>query len=113
MRLLHTSDWHLGKSDGETSLLSDQQYFIDEICEIIKEQRIDAVLIAGDVYDRAIASADAIALYDKAMTDICLGCNIPVLIIAGNHDSAERLAACSKLLSKAGLFVCGEGRCYT
>ena len=108
MRLLHTSDWHLGKSDGETSLLSDQQYFIDEICEIIKEQRIDAVLIAGDVYDRAIASADAIALYDKAMTDICLGCNIPVLIIAGNHDSAERLAACSKLLSKAGLFVCGE-----
>ena len=107
MKLLHTSDWHLGASERTGSLKEDQIFFIDEICKIIKEEDIDAVLIAGDVYDRSVASAEAIRLYDYAMTAICKDLGRQVLIIAGNHDSAERLASLSSLLSEVGLHVCG------
>ena len=107
MRFLHTSDWHLGRTDTERSLQEDQQYFIDQICNIIKEKQIDAVLLAGDVYDRAVASAEAIRLYDGAMRRICLELGKPVLMIAGNHDGADRLASCSALLEGAGLHIRG------
>lgn len=107
MILLHTSDWHLGAADGDRSLLEDQQFFVDEICRIIAEEQVEAVLIAGDVYDRSVASAEAIRLYDQAMTRICKGLGVPVCIIAGNHDSAERLASCCELLSDVGLHVAG------
>ena len=107
MILLHTSDWHLGKSDGDRLLLKDQQFFIDQICEIVSREHVDAVLLAGDIYDRAVASADAIRLYDQAMTRLCMEMHVPVLIIAGNHDSAERIGSCALLLSGAGLHVCG------
>ena len=107
MKLLHTSDWHLGKSDGDTALLEDQRHFIDEICAIAEEQKVDAVIIAGDIYDRQIASSDAVGLYDYAMTKLCKELGKKVLIIAGNHDSAERLSSCADLLSAAGLYVSG------
>ncbi len=107
MRILHTSDWHLGASDGERSLIEDQQYFIGEVCRIVKEYKADAVIIAGDVYDRSVASAEAISLYDQAMTRLCRELHTAVIVIAGNHDSAERLSSCSDLLSAAGLYVRG------
>lgn len=107
MKFLHTSDWHLGASEGEHSLREDQVHFIEEICRIVEEKKVDAVLIAGDVYDRSVASAEAIKLYDEAMTRICMDLKTPVLMIAGNHDSAERLSTCSELLSKVGLHVQG------
>lgn len=107
MILLHTSDWHLGAIDCERPLLADQQFFIDEICRVIEREKVDAVLIAGDVYDRSVASAEAIKLYDDAMTRICKTLGVPVLIIAGNHDSAERLASCSELLKAVGLHIAG------
>ncbi len=107
MKLLHTSDWHLGAVEDNRSLLEDQQFFVDEICRIIEEERVDAVLIAGDVYDRSVASAEAIRLYGQAMTRICKGLGVPVCIIAGNHDSAERLSSCSELLSDVGLHIAG------
>lgn len=108
MKILHTSDWHLGAMDGERYLLDDQRHFIDEIGEIAKANNIDAILIAGDVYDRSVASAEAIKLYDYAMKKYCSELEIPVMIIAGNHDSAERLSTCSELLSKAGLHITGS-----
>ena len=108
MILLHTSDWHLGAWEGELSLREDQEHFIGQIVEIVKEKHADAVLIAGDVFDRAVASAEAIGLYDKAMTALCKECGVSVYIIAGNHDGAERLQSCSGLLEKAGLYICGE-----
>ena len=108
MRLLHTSDWHLGASDSNLSYKDDQLCFIDEICDLIDEKNIDAVIIAGDVYDRSQASAEAVAVYDYAMTRICMEKRALVLEIAGNHDSAERLASCSELLSGAGLYVSGS-----
>lgn len=107
MRILHTSDWHLGMNDCEQSLLDDQRYFLDEIYRIIDEQNIDAVIIAGDVFDRAIAPTDAIKLYDEAMSKLCLTLSKEVIIVAGNHDSADRLSSCSDLLSAAGLHVAG------
>ena len=107
MKILHTSDWHLGAMDCDRSLSEDQQFFIDKICGIAKENDIDAVIIAGDVYDRSVASAEAVKLYDGAMTRLCLEMGKQVIIIAGNHDSAERLSSCSELLSKAGLHICG------
>ena len=108
MKLLHTSDWHLGSTEIDRSLHDDQVFFIDQICRIIQEEQVDAVMIAGDVYDRSVASADAMALYDGAVTRICKELRVPVLVIAGNHDGAERLANCSELLSAAGLHVCGS-----
>ncbi len=107
MRLLHTSDWHLGMTDSNISLYDDQKYFIDEICRLITEEKIDAVMIAGDVYDRSIASSEAVKLYDYAMTRICAELKTPVLEVAGNHDSAERLSTCGELLKASGLHVTG------
>ena len=107
MNLLHTSDWHLGAMDGDQSLLEDQRCFIDEICGIVRDRSVDAVLIAGDVYDRSVGSAEAIKLYDYAMTRLCGELKVPVLIIAGNHDGAERLSSCRELLASAGLHISG------
>lgn len=107
MKLLHTSDWHLGATEGERTLEEDQLFFIDEICQIIREEQVDAVLLAGDVYDRALAGNDAMKLYDLAMTRICKDLHTPVLSIAGNHDGASQLASCNRLLENAGLHVSG------
>lgn len=108
MRILHTSDWHIGKNDGEQSLLDDQRFFIDSICSIAEKEKVDAVIIAGDVYDRQIASSEAVNLYDYAMTKLCKDLKKKAIIVAGNHDSAERLSTCSDLLSVAGLYVSGS-----
>lgn len=108
MKLLHTSDWHLGAVDNNRSLYDDQKFFIDRICDIVSAQAVDAVLIAGDVYDRSLPSAQAVELYDYAMTRLCKQMHTPVLCIAGNHDSAERLSSCGALLSMAGLYVAGS-----
>ena len=110
MLFLHTSDWHLGATGGERELLEDQRFFIDEICDIVRQRHVDAVLLAGDVYDRAVASGSAIGLYDYAMDRLCRELEVPVLLIAGNHDGAERLASCGSLLNRAGLHVLGAAR---
>ena len=107
MRILHTSDWHLGRSDAEHSLIEDQRFFIDAIIDIIIEKNVDAVIVAGDVFDRAVASTEAIRLYDDAMRRMCIELKKQVLVIAGNHDGAARLSSCKELLSAAGLHVCG------
>ncbi len=116
MRLLHTSDWHLGMTfRGGMSFSSDQKYAIDGIIDIAERERADGILIAGDVFDKSIASQDAIRLYDSVITHICADLGISVYIIAGNHDGAERLSQCSGLLEKSGLFIAGaltkEVRC--
>lgn len=108
MRFLHTSDWHLGMTyRGGISYIKDQQFMIDEICEIVKRKNIDGIFISGDVFDKSIAGCEAIKLYDNTMTRLCLDMNIPVYVIAGNHDGAERLSSCNKLLSKSGLHILG------
>lgn len=110
MIFLHTSDWHLGAMGGERDLWDDQKYFIDAICGVVREKRVDAVLLAGDVYDRSVPAASAIGLYDYAMNRLCGELGVKVLTIAGNHDSAERLASCAGLLDKAGLYLQGAAQ---
>ena len=107
MKLLHTSDWHLGMLINGIDISEDQQFFIDRIRTIVREQGIDIVLIAGDVFDRANVSGDAIKLYDNAVTGLCSGDGAKTVVVAGNHDGAERLAQCSRLLADSGLYIAG------
>lgn len=110
MIFLHTSDWHLGAAGGEQDLSEDQKFFIDAICGIVQARQVDAVLLAGDVYDRSVPPASAIELYDYAMARLCGELGVKVLTIAGNHDSAARLGSCALLLDKAGLYVQGAAQ---
>ncbi|MDD6441114.1 MAG: exonuclease SbcCD subunit D [bacterium] len=108
MKLLHTSDWHLGMSAGTKSMEEDQRFFLHQLYNIIEDEQIDAVLCAGDIYDSSVSNAEAIAVYNDATTEICAKRKVPFLVIAGNHDGAARLASCRELLKEAGLFVTGR-----
>lgn len=104
MRLLHTSDWHLGRSLHGQPLLDAQAAFIDFLVEVVPAEGIDAVVVAGDLYDRAIPPLDAVSLFDEALARLhALG--VPMVLISGNHDSAGRLAFASGLLDAAGVHV--------
>ena len=108
MKILHTSDWHLGMSVQNHSLEEDQRFFLRQIVSIAEREQVGALLLAGDVFDRPVPSAAALRLYDETVTELCDRLHIPMLVIAGNHDNAPRLAACRSLLKKAGLIVAGE-----
>jgi len=108
MKILHTSDWHLGISLNNISRIPDQKHFIEQIFQIIKEEKIGAVILAGDVFDRSVSSSQAISLYNEAVTCICGQLEVPMIIIAGNHDGAARLSACSELLEASGLYIKGK-----
>ncbi|MEV0192354.1 exonuclease SbcCD subunit D [Kitasatospora purpeofusca] len=104
MRLLHTSDWHLGRTFHRESITDHQRIFVDHLLATAQEQRVGAVLIAGDVYDRAIPALDAVALYDHALNGLAdLG--VPVLMISGNHDSPRRLGVASRLIERCGIHL--------
>jgi len=106
LRLLHTSDWHLGRTFHDASLLEDQRWVLDRLLEVLARERPDALVIAGDVYDRAVPSAEAVALLDEVLNRVA-GLGIPVVAIAGNHDSPERLSFGSRLLEAAGVHLRG------
>ncbi len=107
MRLLHTSDWHLGRQLHGRSLLPDQAHMLDQIVGMAHDCRPDAILIAGDVFDRAVPPPEAVALLDDALARLVHGLAIPVVMIAGNHDSGERLGFGARLLEPAGLHIAG------
>ena len=104
MRFLHLSDLHLGKRVNEFSMLEDQAYILKEILNIIDEQKVEAVLIAGDIYDKVIPSAEAVRLLDDFLTRIASR-ELPVFLISGNHDSAERIAFGSRLMSSRQIYL--------
>ena len=108
MKLIHTSDWHLGMPLGTGSYAEDQRYFLQQLYDLIEKEQVGAVLLSGDVYDSSVANAEAISLYNEAVTKICLELNCPMIVIAGNHDSAARLASCRELLKASGLYVTGR-----
>lgn len=109
MKFLHTSDWHLGMTfRGGVSYAVDQKYAIEKICKIAVDEKVDGILLAGDVFDKSIASNEALHIYDDVMTYICATLDIPVYVIAGNHDGAERISQCNELLKKSGLFIAGS-----
>ncbi|PBC69669.1 exodeoxyribonuclease I subunit D [Streptomyces sp. TLI_235] len=104
MRLLHTSDWHLGRTFHRESLIDAQRTFLDHLLTIVQTRNIDAVLVAGDVYDRAIPSLDAVALYDHALNSLA-DLHVPVVMISGNHDSPQRLGVTARLIERAGIHL--------
>ncbi len=107
MRLLHTSDWHLGRSFHGVSLLEEQAAAISRIVSLALEHQVDAVLIAGDLYDRAIPPAEAVALFNDALARLSAG-GTAVVAIAGNHDSHVRVSVYDPLLSAFNITVRGD-----
>ncbi len=107
MRFLHTSDWHLGRSFHGASLLDEQRLVVDRLVELTVEHSVDVVLVAGDLFDRAIPPTEAVALLDDALVRL-RGTGARVVAIAGNHDSATRLSVNDRLLEEAGVAVRGD-----
>ena len=104
MKLIHLSDLHIGKRVNEISMIEDQEYILLQILQILDEEKADAVLIAGDVYDKSVPSAEAVMLFDDFLFRLAKR-KIPVLIISGNHDSPERLAFGNRLLEQGGIHI--------
>ncbi|KIS26772.1 exonuclease SbcD [Arthrobacter sp. SPG23] len=104
MRLLHTSDWHLGRSFHGVGMLDAQQGFIDQLVEFVGDENVDVVLIAGDVYDRALPGVDVVRLLDDALVRLT-DAGAQVVLTSGNHDSAIRLGFASKLLERGGVHL--------
>lgn len=104
MKLFHLSDLHLGKRVNEFPMLEDQEYILNEILKIMDEEHPDAVLIAGDIYDKPVPSAEAVELFDWFLGELARK-ELAVLIISGNHDSPERLAFASSLLEKNRVYI--------
>ncbi len=108
MKFIHTADWHLGRTLHGVSLLDDQHHVLRGLCDLVKEESPDCVIVAGDIYDRAIPSADAVSVLDEILCRLLLDLNTPVFLIAGNHDSPERIGFASRLLAERGLHVAGS-----
>ncbi|HVV29573.1 MAG TPA: exonuclease SbcCD subunit D [Mycobacteriales bacterium] len=104
MRLLHTSDWHLGRSLHRADLTAAQQSFTEHLVALVRAEAVDAVLLAGDVYDRAIPPLDAVALFDDTLHRL-RDAGAQVVLISGNHDSAARLGVNHRLLAQAGVHL--------
>jgi DNA repair protein SbcD/Mre11 len=104
MRLLHTSDWHLGRSLHRADLRAAQSAFLDHLVEVARAEKVDAVLVAGDVYDRAVPPVDAVELCEDALLRLH-DTGASIVLISGNHDSARRLGFGSGLLEKAGVHL--------
>jgi len=104
MKFLHISDLHIGKRVNEFSMIEDQKYILEQILSIAKRERADAVIIAGDIYDKPIPSAEAVQLFDHFLTELA-GQNKQVFVISGNHDSPERIAFGAQLMSGRGVYV--------
>ena len=104
MKIMHLSDLHLGKRVNEFSMIEDQEYILKKIINIIDEQKPQAVIIAGDVYDKAVPSAEAVELFDDFLVRLS-NRGLSVFVISGNHDSAERIAFGGRLMDKSGIYM--------
>ncbi|HGS5163155.1 TPA: exonuclease SbcCD subunit D [Vibrio harveyi] len=105
MKFIHTSDWHLGRQFHHVSLLDDQQAVLDQLIQYIENNPVDAVVVAGDIYDRSVPPTIAIELLNKVVKRICGELNTPMILISGNHDGAERLGFGSEQMKNAGLHI--------
>lgn len=104
MRFLHLSDLHLGKRVCEFSMLDDQRYILEQILSLLDSRPVDAVLLAGDLYDKPVPPAEAVRLLDWFLTELSRR-ELPVFAISGNHDSADRVAFGSALLAESRVYV--------
>ncbi|WP_226579175.1 exonuclease SbcCD subunit D [Halobacillus litoralis] len=105
MKILHTADWHLGKIVNYVHMTEDQRLILDQFIDIVREEKPDAVIVAGDLYDRSIPPKHAVELLNNTLTTLINELQVPVLAISGNHDSPDRLQFGSELFRKQGLFL--------
>jgi len=108
MKILQTGDWHLGKLVHGIHMTEDQRHILKQLISFIEEENPDVLIITGDIYDRSIPPVEAVELLDETLTRIVVDLKVKVIIIAGNHDSPDRLAFGSTLLEKQGLFIVGS-----
>ena len=109
MRFLHTADWHLGRIFYGQYLTDDQAYVLEhQFFTILKEEKIDGILLAGDVFDRAVPPIEAIELWDSIITRLAMDYKIPLFVVSGNHDGAERLEVGRSMLSESGIHIWGS-----
>lgn len=108
LRLLHTADWHLGRIFYGTYLTEDQAYVLEhQLMDIIEDSKVDGILLAGDVFDRSVPPVEAIELWDSIITRIAMDYKIPIFVIAGNHDGAERLELGRTMMARSNVFLWG------
>ena len=109
MRFLHTADWHLGRIFYGQYLTDDQAYVLEhQFFTILKEEKIDGILLAGDVFDRAVPPIEAIELWDSIITRLAMDFKVPLFVVSGNHDGAERLEVGRSMLSESGIHIWGS-----
>lgn len=104
MKLIHLADLHIGKRVNEISMIEDQRYILKQVLECVAEEQPDGILIAGDIYDRMVPSVEAVQLLDTFLTELS-NQKVPVYLISGNHDSAERVSFGAKLLTKSQIYM--------
>lgn len=113
MRFLHTADWHIGKIVHEQSMLADQAYILEQLIAQVEEYEVDAVLMAGDLYDRSLPPKEAVSLVNQTLSRLINELEVPVFIIAGNHDSNERIEYLSGVAEAKQLYMEGTLKAHT
>lgn len=109
MRFLHTADWHLGRIFYGQYLTDDQAHVLEhQFFTILKEEKIDGILLAGDVFDRAVPPIEAVELWDSIITRLAMDYKVPLFVVSGNHDGAERLEVGRSMLSRSGIHIWGS-----
>ena len=109
MRFLHTADWHLGRIFYGQYLTDDQAHVLEnQFFSILKDEKIDGILLAGDIFDRAVPPIEAIELWDSIITRLAMDYNVPLFVVSGNHDGAERLEVGRSMLSRSGIHIWGS-----
>lgn len=108
MKIFHTADWHLGKLVQGVHMTEDQRFIIDQFIQAVEQEKPDAIIIAGDLYDRAVPPTEAVQLLNETLEKIILELKIPVLAIGGNHDSPSRLNFGNKMMQQNGLYIVGQ-----
>lgn len=106
MKFIHTSDWHIGRQLHNQSLLDDQRHVLSQIVSLAKTHEVDALIVAGDIYDRSVPPANAVALLDEVLNEL-IALGIKVIMIAGNHDGHERLGFAARQMQSSGLHIVG------
>ena len=105
MKFIHTSDWHIGRQFQNISLLDEQLHVLKQLKNYAQEHQVDAILIAGDIYDRSVPPAEAVDALDNFLDEIATELNIPIIMISGNHDSAKRLRFGARQMQRSGLHI--------
>jgi exonuclease SbcD len=108
MKIIHTGDWHIGKIVHQVHMTEDQRYILNEFIKVIEEEKPHVIVIAGDLYDRSVPPVEAVELLDQIFSRILIDLKVPIIAIAGNHDSPDRVGFASRILMNKGLYI--EGR---